>query len=269
MYLARSGSPGRSTASAYSPGSARTWIGMRARLYRRLRRVTLVVRADARAGARVLRARADRARLPRGRRAARARPVRRRRGGRRHARGALPHRREPRPVGRRAAAVFARRGGGGALAHDHRRGRRGDGALGRGARRAAGAARGPPGSAGLRDRRAARSRARPGCARRRPPTSTGSCRRAPPRTSSSSASIRSRATRTAFRWRTSAQIDEGRSWLWLEDGVVLFKAEASAWTPHAVQIQQVWVDPAARGRGYALARPARPLPAAARDARRP
>lgn len=54
----------------------------------------------------------------------------------------------------------------------------------------------------------------------------------------------------AFRWRTAAQIDEGRSWLWLENGVVLFKAEASAWTPHAVQIQQVWVDPEARGRGY-------------------
>jgi ribosomal protein S18 acetylase RimI-like enzyme len=54
-----------------------------------------------------------------------------------------------------------------------------------------------------------------------------------------------------FRWRTSAQIDEGRSWLWLEDDVVLFKAEASAWTPSAVQIQQVWVDPEARGRGYA------------------
>ena len=47
-----------------------------------------------------------------------------------------------------------------------------------------------------------------------------------------------------------AQIDEGRSWVWLEGDVVLFKAEASAWTPQAVQIQQVWVDPEARGRGY-------------------
>jgi RimJ/RimL family protein N-acetyltransferase len=55
----------------------------------------------------------------------------------------------------------------------------------------------------------------------------------------------------AFRWRTESQIDEGRSWLWLENNVVLFKAEASAWTPHAVQIQQVWVDPEARGHGYA------------------
>jgi predicted GNAT family acetyltransferase len=54
----------------------------------------------------------------------------------------------------------------------------------------------------------------------------------------------------SFRWRTLAQIDEGRSWVWLEGDVVLFKAEASAWTPQAVQIQQVWVDPEARGRGY-------------------
>ena len=54
----------------------------------------------------------------------------------------------------------------------------------------------------------------------------------------------------AFRWRTEAQIEDGRSWLWLEDDVVLFKAEASAWPPAAVQIQQVWVDPEARGRGY-------------------
>ena len=47
-----------------------------------------------------------------------------------------------------------------------------------------------------------------------------------------------------FRWRTRQQIEEGRSWLWVEDGVILFKAEASAWTPAAVQLQQVWVDPA-------------------------
>jgi uncharacterized protein len=53
-----------------------------------------------------------------------------------------------------------------------------------------------------------------------------------------------------FRWRTRSQVEEGRSWLWLEDGVILFKAEASAWTPSAVQLQQVWVDPEARNRGY-------------------
>ena len=54
-----------------------------------------------------------------------------------------------------------------------------------------------------------------------------------------------------FRWRTLAQIEDGRSWLWLEDGVIRFKAEASAWTTRAVQLQQVWTDPEARGHGYA------------------
>jgi GNAT superfamily N-acetyltransferase len=53
-----------------------------------------------------------------------------------------------------------------------------------------------------------------------------------------------------FHWRTREQVEEGRSWLWLEDGVILFKAEASAWTPLAVQLQQVWVDPEARRQGY-------------------
>jgi RimJ/RimL family protein N-acetyltransferase len=54
-----------------------------------------------------------------------------------------------------------------------------------------------------------------------------------------------------FKWRTRVQIDEGRSWVWIDGDTILFKAEASAWTPHAVQLQQVWVDPPARNRGYA------------------
>ena len=54
-----------------------------------------------------------------------------------------------------------------------------------------------------------------------------------------------------FRWRTRAQIEEGRSWIWAEDGLILFKAEASAWTPAAVQLQQVWTDPEARRAGNA------------------
>ena len=54
-----------------------------------------------------------------------------------------------------------------------------------------------------------------------------------------------------FRWRTRSQIELGRSWLWVEEGRIRFKAEASAWTPQAVQLQQVWVDPELRGQGYA------------------
>ena len=53
-----------------------------------------------------------------------------------------------------------------------------------------------------------------------------------------------------FEWRTRAQIEQGRSWIWAEDGRILFKAEASAWTEKAIQLQQVWVDPELRGRGY-------------------
>ncbi|MDH4177666.1 MAG: GNAT family N-acetyltransferase [Thermoleophilia bacterium] len=56
---------------------------------------------------------------------------------------------------------------------------------------------------------------------------------------------------SGFRWRTRVQVEEGRSWIWVEDGAILFKAEASAWTPSAVQLQQVWVDPIARRRGHA------------------
>ena len=59
-----------------------------------------------------------------------------------------------------------------------------------------------------------------------------------------------RRDREGFRWRTQAQIGEGRSWIWLDGETILFKAEASAWTPRAVQLQQVWVDPAVRNRGY-------------------
>jgi uncharacterized protein len=54
-----------------------------------------------------------------------------------------------------------------------------------------------------------------------------------------------------FRWRTRSQIEEHRSWIWIDEGTIAFKAEASAWTPSAVQLQQVWVDPALRNRGYA------------------
>jgi ribosomal protein S18 acetylase RimI-like enzyme len=54
-----------------------------------------------------------------------------------------------------------------------------------------------------------------------------------------------------FRWRTRVQIVSGRSWIWAEQGRILFKAEASAWTPSAVQLQQVWTDPDLRERGYA------------------
>jgi uncharacterized protein len=53
-----------------------------------------------------------------------------------------------------------------------------------------------------------------------------------------------------FRRRTRQQIEDGRSWAWIRGSTILFKAEASAWTPYAVQLQQVWVDPEARNQGF-------------------
>jgi ribosomal protein S18 acetylase RimI-like enzyme len=54
-----------------------------------------------------------------------------------------------------------------------------------------------------------------------------------------------------FEWRTRSQVEQGRSWIWRRGDHILFKAEASAWTERAVQLQQVWVEPGLRGRGYA------------------
>ena len=58
-----------------------------------------------------------------------------------------------------------------------------------------------------------------------------------------------RSDAEGFRRRTRQQIEDRRSWVWIEEGTILFKAEASAWTPQAVQLQQVWVDPPARNQG--------------------
>ena len=94
-------------------------------------------------------------------------------------------------------------------------------------------------------------RRRQGCARRRRPISICSC---PACAAAHEDEIGVDPLGTdpdGFRWRTRSQIGEGRSWLWAENGTILFKAEASAWTPHAVQLQQVWVDPVARGQGLA------------------
>ncbi|HWU10599.1 MAG TPA: GNAT family N-acetyltransferase, partial [Streptomyces sp.] len=52
-----------------------------------------------------------------------------------------------------------------------------------------------------------------------------------------------------YQARVAELITSGRSFARIEDGKVLFKAEIGAATPHACQIQGVWVAPEARGRG--------------------
>ena len=76
---------------------------------------------------------------------------------------------------------------------------------------------------------------------------------------------RSAATRPdGFRWRTRTQIEEGRSWLWAEDGVIRFKAEASAWTPAGGAAAAGLDRPTGPPAGLRGAGAARPDPAAAR-----
>ncbi|MFI6811989.1 GNAT family N-acetyltransferase [Nonomuraea sp. NPDC050328] len=56
-----------------------------------------------------------------------------------------------------------------------------------------------------------------------------------------------------YRTRVSELIRIGRSYVRIEDGRVVFKAEIGAVTPQACQIQGVWVAPERRGEGHAVA----------------
>ena len=57
----------------------------------------------------------------------------------------------------------------------------------------------------------------------------------------------------AYRARMADLIGAGRSFARIEpDGHVTFKAEIGAVTPHACQVQGVWVPPGDRGRGHAV-----------------
>jgi predicted GNAT family acetyltransferase len=58
---------------------------------------------------------------------------------------------------------------------------------------------------------------------------------------------------SAYRARVAELIDARRSFARIEDGRVVFKAEIGSVTPHACQVQGVWVRPDRRGRGLAEA----------------
>jgi predicted GNAT family acetyltransferase len=56
-----------------------------------------------------------------------------------------------------------------------------------------------------------------------------------------------------WRSRMSTLIQRRWSWVWTDHDDVLFKAELSAWTPEAVQVQGVYTAPRHRNRGIATA----------------
>ncbi|NGO71413.1 GNAT family N-acetyltransferase [Streptomyces boncukensis] len=68
-----------------------------------------------------------------------------------------------------------------------------------------------------------------------------------------------------YQARVAELVAAGRSFARFEDGRVVFKAEIGAATPHACQIQGVWVDPGRRGEGLSVAGMAAVVDYALRD----
>ncbi|HET7327325.1 MAG TPA: GNAT family N-acetyltransferase [Nocardioidaceae bacterium] len=59
--------------------------------------------------------------------------------------------------------------------------------------------------------------------------------------------------RDLYRARVRQMIAKGHAFARIEDGEVMFKAEVGSVTPHACQVQGVWVPPARRGEGLSAA----------------
>ena len=146
------------------------------------------------------------------------------------ARRALPRRRQRRSVGQGLRRVRSRRRARGA-ADAHRRAGRGRRALGGRRDAASEAARGSPGPAGVRDSRCRPRRATQGCV---PPTLDDLELLMPACAAAHEQELGvdpMRRDAGGLSLAHARQIEDGRSWLWVEDGTILFKAEASAWTP--------------------------------------
>lgn len=56
-----------------------------------------------------------------------------------------------------------------------------------------------------------------------------------------------------WRFRMATLVDRGWSFVWMQQGEVLFKAELSAWTPDTCQVQGVYTAPEHRGTGIGRA----------------
>lgn len=55
-----------------------------------------------------------------------------------------------------------------------------------------------------------------------------------------------------FRRRTARRIEQGRVWVLVEDGRLLFKADVISETPDATYVEGVYVNPEVRGKGYGV-----------------
>jgi ribosomal protein S18 acetylase RimI-like enzyme len=55
-----------------------------------------------------------------------------------------------------------------------------------------------------------------------------------------------------FRLRCARRIEQGRVWVWLEGGRLIFKADILADTPEVNYLEGVWMNPQERGKGYGV-----------------
>lgn len=52
-----------------------------------------------------------------------------------------------------------------------------------------------------------------------------------------------------FRMRCARRVEQGRVWVWIERGKLIFKTDVISATPEAVYIEGLWVNPGERGKG--------------------
>lgn len=55
-----------------------------------------------------------------------------------------------------------------------------------------------------------------------------------------------------FRQRCARRIEQGRTWVWVEGGKLIFKAEVFSKTPEVIYLEGVWVIPSLRGQQIGL-----------------
>jgi ribosomal protein S18 acetylase RimI-like enzyme len=55
-----------------------------------------------------------------------------------------------------------------------------------------------------------------------------------------------------FRARCARRIENGKTWVWVEDGELIFKADIISDTPDVIYLEGIWVNPQQRSKGYGL-----------------
>ncbi|HLL73408.1 MAG TPA: GNAT family N-acetyltransferase [Pyrinomonadaceae bacterium] len=58
--------------------------------------------------------------------------------------------------------------------------------------------------------------------------------------------------REGFLARIARRVEQGRLWVWVEDGRLIFKTDISSHTPEVIYLEGVYVHPDERGNGYGL-----------------